>query len=195
MSNQPSTEIDKESIKYAVLVKAIITCLVVILIFVQLYAQLVIKPETVALVIIAALPWLSTIVERIDLPGGGSVKFREVQASVEAQKEQIQFQQQIINQLVVYSMSYFIFEHLKQIHHRSREGGEYLFRNNDAFKRDLRFLRDHGYFEHFNVGDLFEGQNLVGHLKLTPVGNFYVELREALELKPRAELTAQLSEK
>jgi hypothetical protein len=45
----------------------------------------------------------------------------------------------------------------------------------------MRFLRDHGYIEMISIGGLREGQNLVEVVKLTAVGNFYVELREAYE--------------
>ncbi|MEV6756738.1 hypothetical protein [Streptomyces sp. NPDC051214] len=39
---------------------------------------------TVTLLIVAALPWLGEIFESIDFPGGGSVRFRELEERVEA---------------------------------------------------------------------------------------------------------------
>lgn len=101
---------------------------------------------------------------------------------VAAQQEQLEHQQNIINKIVLYSMSHLIFQHLAGIHHAAEKGGEYLFQGNlDAFRRDLRFLRDHGYLHHFHVNELQDGQNLATSLRLTPNGLFYVELREEFE--------------
>jgi hypothetical protein len=46
-------------------------------------------------------------------------------------------------------------------------------------EHDIRFLRDHGYIEFVEIRGLPDGADLVSAVKLTPVGNFYVELREA----------------
>lgn len=147
----------------------------------------------VALLLIAVVPWLSSIIDTLELPGGAKVEFRRVKEQVKEQEKRLDAQQAVINQLVVFSMSFFIFTHLKHIYHKTRDGGEYLFRQNDAMSSDLRFLRDHGYMEHFNVGDLKDGQNLVGHLRLTPVGNFLVCVREQLEKQQSSNVAEQLS--
>lgn len=150
----------------------------------------------VALVALAILPWVSSVIEAVDLPGGGSVRFREVERRVERQEEKLRAQQEVIAQLVVFSVSWYIFDLLSKLYHRNREGGEYLFReNDDAMMRDLRFLRDHGYLEHFQIADLRDKQDLVGTLKLTPVGNFLVELREQLQTRPAIEAARALSER
>ncbi len=132
----------------------------------------------VALVVLAILPWLSTVLEAVDLLGVVSLRFRQVEKKVKEQEKQLNAQNEIIAQLVVYSVAWYIFELLSQLYHRAREGGEYLYRDNEAMKRDLRFLRDHGYLEHFTISELRDGQDLVTTLTLTPVGNFLVELRE-----------------
>jgi hypothetical protein len=72
-------------------------------------------------------------------------------------------------------MSSYLFDILSHLYH----GREYLFHNDKPMQRSLRYLRDHGYLEHFNISDLAEGTNLAGRLSLTPVGNFLVEVREA----------------
>jgi hypothetical protein len=147
----------------------------------------------VVLVAIAILPWVAAMIETMELPGRGKLSFRETQEKVERQGEQLNAQQEIISQLVVYSMSYFIFDLLAKLYHRSRDGGEYLFRDNEEMKRDLRFLRDHGYLEHFNIGGLSDGENLVGQIRLTPVGNFLVELREQLQTRHAVEAAKRLA--
>jgi hypothetical protein len=147
----------------------------------------------VALVAIAILPWVAAVIETMELPGGGKVMFREVRETVKRQEEQLNEQQKIITQLVIYSMSGYIFELLARLYHGNRDGGEYLFRDDEAMKRDLRYLRDHGYLEHFYIGYLNDGENLIGKIRLTPVGNFLVELREPFQARSAAEAARRLA--
>jgi hypothetical protein len=95
------------------------------------------------------------------------------------QQESLQRQQHVINQLVTYSMAEYVYRHMRYIYagKRSSSPAEYLFRKNPAFEHDLRFLRDHGYIEFIEIDNLRDGDNLVKKVDLTPVGNFYVELR------------------
>ena len=165
--------------KQSLIVKGAISLAVLLLIIVQLWKGLELKPETVALVILALLPWFSTIIESVELPGGGKLLFREVRAVVAAQEQKIRAQQEVINQLVIYSMSQLIYQHLRGIYNATKNGTEYLFQgDHEAFRRDLRFLRDHGYLEHFHVNELKDRQNLASFIRLTPTGEFYVYLRE-----------------
>jgi hypothetical protein len=180
--------------KQALLVKGAISAAVVLLIVVQLWTRFELKAETVALVILALLPWLSTIIESVELPGGGKLLFREVRAVVAAQQEQLQAQQKVINQLVIYSMSHLIFQHLAGIHYAVKNGAEYLFQGDlEAFRRDLRFLRDHGYLHHFSARELQDRQNLAASLRLTQAGIFYVELREEFERQQKEQIVKRLS--
>jgi hypothetical protein len=140
----------------------------------------------VVLVVLAVLPWLSAVLETVDVPGVGNFRFRQVEREVadqgrrvRAQEQQLQEQQELITQLVVYSMAWYLFQLLADLHHRTQEQGEYLFRGSEATRRDLRFLRDHGYLEHFVIGDLADGQDLVRTVRLTPLGRILVEMREA----------------
>lgn len=179
--------------KQALLVKGAISTTVIALIVGQIRTGFELKTETVALVVIALLPWLSTILESVELPGGGKLLFREVRAVVVAQQEQIAAQQRVINELVLYSMSFLIFQHLSGIYHGAKRGESYLFQGDlEAFRRDLRFLRDHGYFHHFHVNEVHDKQDLAATLKLTPAGVFYVELREAFE-QQKKEQTQEVS--
>ena len=56
-------------------VKLGISVLIIALIILQIMKQLEITTETIALVIVAILPWLSSVIESIKLPGGTEVKF------------------------------------------------------------------------------------------------------------------------
>jgi hypothetical protein len=44
---------------------------------------------TVTLFVVAFLPWLRTVFESIDFPGGGSVKYRQLEAKQEQQQDEI----------------------------------------------------------------------------------------------------------
>jgi hypothetical protein len=148
-----------------------------------------------ALFVIAMLPLISRFLENVNMPGVVSLQFKkEVKDTLDSQQTQldqqkivIEKQQQIINEIVIYSMSHGIFCILRELYHRKINGGEYLFRNNEITIKDLRFLRDHGYLEQFATIDLKDGENLVNRLDLTPVGKFYVEQREKLNEKKRKE--------
>jgi hypothetical protein len=98
---------------------------------------------------------------------------------VQNQGRQLEKQQEIINQLVKYSMSASIFHHLCGIAILK----EYKYSNDDATQRELYFLRDNGFirpkldaFLVFN-NDL-HGKNLVEKAEPTPIGSLCVRLRK-----------------
>lgn len=110
-------------------------------------------------------------------------KLESLEKRVEHQKAQMERQQEIINQLVVFSMAFFLYRMLDDFY-RCGEGEmrEYIFKKTDRFEHNLRWLRDHGYLEmNFQIGSLQEGQNIADLVRLTPVGKFYVELRRSYE--------------
>ncbi len=109
------------------------------------------------------------------------------QRRISEQEKALQRQQHMINELVRYSMAEYIFKHLQWVYHGQKgESGyqEYIYHKNQAFERDIRFLRDHGFIEYIQIGSLHEGDNLVKRLALTPIGKFYVSLREKSPEQP-----------
>ena len=105
---------------------------------------------------------------------------------VKRQEVQVEQQQKIINQLVVFSMAFFLFRMLDDFY-QCEQGTmkEYIFRKTGSFEHNLRWLRDHGYLEMIQVGMLHDGQNIANLVKLTPVGRFYVDLRRTYEADTR----------
>jgi hypothetical protein len=61
--------------------------------------------------------------------------------------------------------------------------GEGKYVQGETFDHDLRYLRDHGYLELFQISQLVPGENLVSKLVVTEVGRRFVELKEA-RLRP-----------
>jgi hypothetical protein len=161
---------------------------VVLLVLHMLRPDWEIDAVSIGLLVVAALPWLPAFVESLELPGGVKLELRALEQRVQEQGRTIEDQQQIINELVVFSMAQHLARHLGELYDRATSQGEYLYRDNADFKRDLLFLRDHGFIEsalpgqYLNVDALRDGQNLVGYVKLTPVGTFYVEQRRGREL-------------
>jgi hypothetical protein len=164
---------------------------VTLIILRMFWSQLSIDSTTVGLLLVAGVPWLFSVLESAKLPGGIELKLRSMEEKVESQKEhveqqdrELQRQQDIINQLVVYTMSDYIFWHLCQIFHKQHDGkGDYIFRKNQDFEHDLRFLMDNGYIKYVDVANMADGTDLVKVVELTPVGTFMVQQREQLRAK------------
>ncbi|MEX1231540.1 MAG: hypothetical protein WEB58_14930 [Planctomycetaceae bacterium] len=171
------------------LTRAVITVAAIALLAGHLvWPSLSIDYITTVLVVIALMPWLPAIIQSAKFPGGWEVTFRQIedkvenqQAELETQRRILDQQQEIINQLVVFSMAFFLFERLKGLHYARRNHTEYIFQKTDDFIKDLRYLRDHGYIEILGIAQLNDGQDIAQIVKLTPIGEFYVQLREKYE--------------
>lgn len=126
------------------------------------------------LLILAFLPWASSLIKAAELPGGWKIEFREL-------KERVDQQQELINDLVKYSMSASIFHHLCGIALLKR----YDYVDNEANRREFYFLRDNGLIKpRSNIGFLdfgpgLNGHNLVEVAEVTPIGRMSVKLRQA----------------
>ena len=152
------------------------------------WPNLKIDAITLGLFVVALLPWFISFLESAELPGGWKFKFRELKGTIKQQEQQIENQQKIINQLVIFSMSQPIYEKLRTIYYAKRDGrGEYIYRKEyeEINRREFLFLRDHGFLAkagggYFDPGPDLIDKDIVPQVELTPIGNFYVEQREAL---------------
>jgi hypothetical protein len=141
------------------------------------------------------LPYLPDYVESLAF---GSTKVELRRKEMEQQREiidkqanQLEHQNEIIQKIVAFSMSFHIYKHIQELHKKSQMPGEmYLYRR--YHKQDMYFLRDHGYIEKktdgseqdnfLRIGSLVPEQtNLLDVVKLTPAGTLYFELRELFE--------------
>jgi hypothetical protein len=125
-----------------------------------------------------------------ELTKGGSITSLslgqfQVHRKLDELTEKLDEQQEIINKLVVYSMSASIYRHLWHIAHSP----EYLYRNEPWFQRQMYFLSDNGFIQptmspFLSFDHTLEGRNLAAVSKPTPIGEFLVRLRgEPPELK------------
>ena len=94
--------------------------------------------------------------------------------------EQLESQQQVINDLVKYSISASIFHHLCGIAILQT----YAYRDGETNRREMYFLRDNGFIRPKRGGFLdfnrdLDGQNLVDIAEATPIGWFCIKLRKS----------------
>lgn len=94
---------------------------------------------TVTLLVIAFLPWLRTIFETIEFPGGGSVKYRKLKAEQERQGDEIRTLQFLIANFLTDAEKM----HLRNL--RARAPFELRPAMPDAFYDEIRRLRSLGF--------------------------------------------------
>ena len=145
------------------------------------------------LFVLALLPWsISTFGKIADAIGQALVtanikSFQIAGVKVEQLEKRLDEQRQMLDDLILYSMAFHIYEKLKFLALGSLEPkgdfGEYKYVNDEAFDHDLRYLRDHGYLELFQLSELRPGENLVGKLKVTDMGQRFVKLKETRTLR------------
>lgn len=126
------------------------------------------------LLVLAVLPWVYSLIEELAGPGGWKVRFREIERN----------QEKVMDMLVTFSMSGFIYGTLQKVYfaQRSDSAKEY---DPNYEKEHLRFLHDHGYINFIDVNSLNKGDNLADKIVLTPAGKEYVHIREEAETRCR----------
>jgi hypothetical protein len=169
---------------------AVVFSLVCIVLFV-LHARGTVKVDGygIALLALAALPWSVPTFGRIAdaigqaLASANIKSFQIAGFKIEQLEKKIDEQRRMLDDLILFSMAFHIYDKLKYFALGSLNPAgqfrEYKYHKNDeAFDHDLRYLRDHGYLEHFLISDLNEGENLVGRLRVTEMGQRFVKLKE-----------------
>jgi hypothetical protein len=178
---------------------AFVASLILLLIFIaDAHGNIKIDGWAIVLLIMAAIPWsFPSVIRGLRELGNafndahitslelGAVKIQMLEQKVSDQDEQINEQRRILDDLAVYSMAWYIYDKLQYlslgvIDKYKFKYSEYLYRNNEPFNHDLRYLRDHGYLDMFQFQDLKDGENLVGRIKVTNMGQRFVEIKEGI---------------
>ena len=139
-------------------------------------------PFTSALLIIAALPWLSLVLTDIELPGNWKLKFRELEREVSETRVDVA-------NLYSLSMSDDMYNNLVKLS-KGEFKGYFLDPNGiSGFAFELRYLKVIGYIAFdknpnvSGVGNLPNGkqdhQNLSDYITVTEAGKKFITLREA----------------
>lgn len=150
-----------------------------------IWPELGIDYVSVILIIVAIVPWLPTLLESAKLPGDVELKFRQISDDVKEQRQYIERQQELINKLVVYSMAYNHYDRLKELHDCCNNNNSYKFSKDDGIIGQLLYLRDNNFIELWGIRGFEDGRDISKDLKITPTGEFYIELREKYESDDR----------
>jgi predicted nucleotide-binding protein len=117
---------------------------------------------------------------------GKAAQLKEMAEELQTQGERVQDherklleQQEYLNQMVKYSMSASIFHHLCGVALLK----EYIYHDGDATRREMYYLRDHGFIKpkleaFLDFDHKLDGRNLVEMAEPTPVGWHCVRLRK-----------------
>jgi hypothetical protein len=169
-------------------VGTLVTIICIVLFFLHSRGTLKVDSYAIVLLVVAALPWslpaFSTVVDAIgDALVKANIKSLQIGGvKVEQIEKKLDEQRRLLDDLILYSMAFYIYEKLKYLHLGSSDPQgpyrEYKYVKDEPFDHDLRYLRDHGYVEHFQIGDLVPGENLIGRLKVTEMGRRFVNLKE-----------------
>jgi hypothetical protein len=148
---------------------------------------------SIALLVLALLPWSLPAFRKVaDTIGealvAANIKSFEIAGiKVEQIEKRLDEQRQMLDDLILYSMAFHIYDKLKYLALGPLDPkgklAEYKYVDDEASNHDLRYLRDHGYLEHFQLHDLRSGENLVGKLKVTEMGQRFVKLKEDRTLR------------
>jgi len=96
------------------------------------------------------------------------------------QERKLTEQQELLNQMVKYSMSASIFDHLCGITFLK----QYIYRQGTANQREMYYLRDHGFIRpkdtngFLDFDERIDGKNLAEIAEATPIGRYCVKLRK-----------------
>jgi hypothetical protein len=128
------------------------------------------------------LPYLTKNFRSIEVFGVKAELLEKIEVQKDklaVQEVKLQEQQDFINELVKYSMSASIFDHLCGISLLN----VYLYNDNEYFRREMYFLRDNGFIRPKGSGFLdfnekYNHSNLVDIAEPTPIGMTFVRLRK-----------------
>lgn len=147
----------------------------------------------IILLIVAVCPWilpklsssLDYISEKLgntnikSIAFGNIFRIEQLEHKVATQEKRLDEQRRMIDDLVLYSMSWYLYDILKDLYFKNKaQSGEWVYHKDS--EHNLRYLRDHGYLQHFNIRPLQDGDNLVGKVKLTEMGERFVELHQGI---------------
>ena len=126
------------------------------------------------LVAIAVLPWVSSLIESAEFPGGWKVKFREVEAEQNRQRDEID----VLKFLIKHFLTDDELVHLDKL----AAGAPFPFRPSQFFEAELRHLRSLRLIESLparGIRSLFAARDDVkNHFQITERGREYLRLRK-----------------
>ena len=147
---------------------------------------------TIGLLVVAFLPWLSTLIESAKLPGGYEVTFRKIEAKQEQQQSEVERLRFVVSHLLTEGE----LNILKQLHISDPYvvGPELQFLNS-PFQTELRHLQGLSFIEvvpdqHFSWFQnkvKTEKLDVKTYFKITEIGKKYLNLRDQVDSETSAQ--------
>jgi hypothetical protein len=107
----------------------------------------------------------------------GPLKLEKIEKKVAIVEQDVDIAKQFL-----FSMSNPMYDNLKKI--ASGKFGPYKMEKGSGLQRELYHLRDIGYIEAHSIRSIPDsGDNLSSHVKITPIGEKFVNLRESYVFK------------
>ena len=164
-----------------VYLKLVLSAFAIALIAVHLiWPDVEIDAITLGLAVFAALPWLPSILESAEFPGGWKVKFRELEQKQDQQQSEID----TLRFLVGHFLTADELGHLKKL----ASGEAFPFTKDGTasyFEKELRRLRALGLIAGHpgkGIRSLFKaGDDVKRHFYITEQGKQYLKLREQID--------------
>jgi hypothetical protein len=192
VSKEPSSHASRLLPELAARPVAVVFSAICVVLF-MLHERSVIKMDGYGLLLLAlaVVPWSIPVFGKLadaigHALGNANIKSFEIaglKVEIEQLEKKIDDQRRILDNLIVFSMAFYIYDKLKFLALGAENPGgqfaEYKYVKDEPFDHDLRFLRDHGYLAHFQISELAPGQNLVGRLRVTEMGKEFVKLKES----------------
>lgn len=153
---------------------------IILLLLHLIWPQLQIDAVTLGLALFAALPWLSSVLESAELPGGWKVEFRELAAQQSKQQSDID--------MLKFLVGHFVSDH--ELNHLRRLNSDDMFviQKDDSssfFESEMRRLRALGLIAGYpgkGIRSLFKSDgNVKQHFHITENGRLYLQLRQQVE--------------
>jgi hypothetical protein len=104
------------------------------------------------------------------------VRIPQLEKKVQDQKDALESQQEKINNLIKFSMSYYIYKMLYEVQKAQRTHNTYIFRDDNTMDRNLRYLTDHGFIQ--EIGHVLnDGTDICPIIMITKQGQDVIDLR------------------
>ena len=132
---------------------------------------------TLGLLVVAVLPWLFTLIEEAELPGGWKIKFRDLEAKTDVLQREAESTRLRLDHLLLSSMSSRLRDELADF--ARNIGGEVEL--TDPYTRELSHLHNLGYIEFLPGCNGFDDipeicEEILKYIGITPLGREYLIL-------------------
>jgi hypothetical protein len=160
---------------HALVIKVLASLAAIVLLLVHLFLPEVrIDETTIYLLIIAIVPWLVSIFDTFELPGGWKVTFRAMQDKQQQQETDIA--------TLKFLIAHFLTDAERIQLTKLDAKDPFLFKYAPSFERELRHLRDLNFIiglpdKGFGTLKADDGGDVKNHFAITELGREYLALR------------------